>query len=103
MRGRIHSILHFYANVFGNDIREDLERGAIREIRKISGDLEAAYYSIFCKKLLIGLHVLPSSCDIKEVSRLLIGLSNSTGVHADPREAYNTTISVRKILKLPEK
>ena len=100
--GRVRNRLKYYANVFGNDVRLDLQREVAHEMRQLSCDLEEAYYAISFRKLLSLVRIIPKEDAIDSAARSLIGLSNSTGDSEDPARLHKEQNKVKQLLKIKE-
>ena len=100
--GRVRNKLKYYANVFGNDVQLDLQREATKEVRRLSCDLEEAYYAIGLRKLISTIRVIPNEIAVDSAARGLIGLSNSTGSNSDHERLYKEQNEVKQLLKIKE-
>ena len=94
--------LKYYANVFGNDVQLDLQREATKEVRRLSCDLEEAYYAVSFRRILSLMRVLPKEDAINSAASGLIGLSNGTGNRDDHERLYNEQSEVKRLLKIKD-
>jgi hypothetical protein len=99
--GRTRNRLKYYANVFGNDVKQKLQNEARKEVRQLSCDLEEAYYAIGWYKFLVWLHLLPLPSSIETAARDLIGLSNSTGARVDFEKLNEQQEEIKRELNMP--
>ncbi len=78
--GKISYELKFYANVYtAIDIAPETFWDLSKILRELASELEANYNAIPIRDLISFFSLIPSTNKLKEVSKLLITLSNSAG------------------------
>jgi hypothetical protein len=103
MIGEVADTVIFYANIYANPgvpSKGDSDE-ASEALRQKASLLQTRAAAVPLYDLFTDLQIIPSSKQISEASRNLIGLSNS--VHqGDPAENLNRQKSIRDALSLPE-
>lgn len=103
--GEIDSKLLFYQNIItslgsiNTDMASARKLECSHELRKLAGDLGAAYNAVFIKPLFSLIRVIPYQQDIQKAVKELGALSNR--VFDNGNDKSDMVKDIRKLLKIP--